>query len=43
MWQVGEMLSKAHAMDVIIVDVTQNCDFANTMVICTGALWPLPA
>ena len=37
-WQVAAILARAHGMDVVIVDVSSTCDFADSMVICTGAL-----
>jgi ribosomal silencing factor RsfS len=36
MLQVAELLADAHARDVVIVDVSQRCDFADSMVIATG-------
>ena len=37
--QVAEVMADAHARDVIIVDVGHSCDFADSMVIATGAVW----
>jgi hypothetical protein len=37
--QVAEVMADAHARDVIIVDVGRSCDFADSMVIATGAVW----
>lgn len=34
--QVAAVLARAHARDVVIVDVSSSCDFADNMVICTG-------
>ncbi len=39
MLQVAEVMADAHARDVIIVDVGHSCDFADSMVIATGAVW----
>ena len=36
--QVAEVMADAHARDIIIVDVSQSCDFADSMVIATGAV-----
>lgn len=34
--QVAEVMADAHARDVVILDVRQTCDFADSMVIATG-------
>lgn len=34
--EVAEVLAHAHARDVVVLDVRQTCDFADSMVIATG-------
>lgn len=33
---VAQILVQSHAQDVVVIDVSKRCDFADSMVICTG-------
>lgn len=33
---VAEILVRGHGQDVVIIDVSKRCDFADSMIICTG-------